>query len=223
VNATAFGQCPVPTPRWRAASQRASTYRRGLGNQNDVASHLKRHVRLSGVQLMVLHVIIVGGGFGGLSAARALRGAAVRVTLVDKRNYHLFRPMLYQVRRDCFRTMICKQALRYGRTMQSAWRQIARTTFPPRKALTQSFARCACPIVAECEHSGTISSREHATTTPQLFCLLMMLLHLAQSQFRRARFRTGHADFRTTSGNASTLARSAGGNHFETVRKPCGM
>ena len=46
---------------------------------------------------MMPHVIIVGGGFGGLSAARALRGAAVRVTLVDKRNYHLFRPMLYQV------------------------------------------------------------------------------------------------------------------------------
>ncbi|HEX4170440.1 MAG TPA: NAD(P)/FAD-dependent oxidoreductase [Bryobacteraceae bacterium] len=46
---------------------------------------------------MVPHVIIVGGGFGGLSAARALHGAAVRVTLIDKRNYHLFRPMLYQV------------------------------------------------------------------------------------------------------------------------------
>jgi NADH:ubiquinone reductase (H+-translocating) len=46
---------------------------------------------------MVPHVIIVGGGFGGLSAARALRGAPVRVTLIDKRNYHLFRPMLYQV------------------------------------------------------------------------------------------------------------------------------
>ncbi|MGH9529511.1 MAG: NAD(P)/FAD-dependent oxidoreductase [Terriglobales bacterium] len=46
---------------------------------------------------MVPHVIIVGGGFGGLSAARALRGAAIRVTLIDKRNYHLFRPMLYQV------------------------------------------------------------------------------------------------------------------------------
>ena len=45
---------------------------------------------------MAPHVIIVGGGFGGLSAARALRGAAVRVTLIDKRNYHLFRPMLYQ-------------------------------------------------------------------------------------------------------------------------------
>ena len=41
--------------------------------------------------------IIVGGGFGGLYAARALRGAPVNVTLIDKRNYHLFRPMLYQV------------------------------------------------------------------------------------------------------------------------------
>lgn len=46
---------------------------------------------------MVPHVVIVGGGFGGLSAARALRGVPLRVTLIDKRNYHLFRPMLYQV------------------------------------------------------------------------------------------------------------------------------
>jgi len=42
-------------------------------------------------------VVIVGGGFGGLNAARALAKAPVQVTLVDKRNYHLFRPMLYQV------------------------------------------------------------------------------------------------------------------------------
>ncbi len=42
-------------------------------------------------------VVIVGGGFGGLYAARALAGAPVAITLVDKRNYHLFRPMLYQV------------------------------------------------------------------------------------------------------------------------------
>jgi NADH dehydrogenase len=54
-------------------------------------------VQVSGIQVMLPHVIIVGGGFGGLSAARALRRAAVRVTLIDKRNYHLFRPMLYQV------------------------------------------------------------------------------------------------------------------------------
>ena len=42
-------------------------------------------------------VVIVGGGFGGLSAASALSNAPVSVTLIDKRNYHLFRPMLYQV------------------------------------------------------------------------------------------------------------------------------
>ena len=43
------------------------------------------------------HVVIVGGGFGGLNTARCLARAPVRVTLVDKRNYHLFRPLLYQV------------------------------------------------------------------------------------------------------------------------------
>ncbi len=43
------------------------------------------------------HVVIVGGGFGGLYAARALRSADVRVTLIDRRNHHLFQPLLYQV------------------------------------------------------------------------------------------------------------------------------
>jgi NADH dehydrogenase len=43
------------------------------------------------------HVVIVGGGFGGLDAARALRAAPVRVTLVDRRNHHVFQPLLYQV------------------------------------------------------------------------------------------------------------------------------
>ena len=43
------------------------------------------------------HVVIVGAGFGGLYAARALRRAPVRVTLIDRRNHHLFQPLLYQV------------------------------------------------------------------------------------------------------------------------------
>jgi NADH dehydrogenase len=42
-------------------------------------------------------VVIVGGGFAGLSAARGLARAPVRVTLVDRRNFHLFQPLLYQV------------------------------------------------------------------------------------------------------------------------------
>src|SRR5262245_20223563 len=43
------------------------------------------------------HVVIVGGGFGGLYAAKALRRVPVRVTLVDRRNHHTFQPLLYQV------------------------------------------------------------------------------------------------------------------------------
>src|SRR3954469_14531856 len=42
-------------------------------------------------------VVIVGGGFGGLYAAQALRHTPVDVTLLDRRNFHLFQPLLYQV------------------------------------------------------------------------------------------------------------------------------
>ena len=43
------------------------------------------------------HVVIIGGGFGGLSAARALRSANADVTVLDRTNHHLFQPLLYQV------------------------------------------------------------------------------------------------------------------------------
>jgi len=45
----------------------------------------------------VPHVVIVGGGFGGLYCARMLRNAPVRVTVIDRSNFHLFQPLLYQV------------------------------------------------------------------------------------------------------------------------------
>jgi NADH dehydrogenase len=43
------------------------------------------------------HVVIVGAGFGGLALAQELAGAAVRITIIDQRNHHLFQPLLYQV------------------------------------------------------------------------------------------------------------------------------
>ena len=43
------------------------------------------------------HVVIIGGGFGGLEVAKQLAGADVQVTLIDRRNHHLFQPLLYQV------------------------------------------------------------------------------------------------------------------------------
>src|SRR6202046_438243 len=45
----------------------------------------------------VPHVVIVGGGFGGLATAKALRNTPVHITLIDRSNHHLFQPLLYQV------------------------------------------------------------------------------------------------------------------------------
>ena len=46
---------------------------------------------------MAHRVVIVGAGFGGLNAAKGLKNADVEVTVIDKRNFHLFQPLLYQV------------------------------------------------------------------------------------------------------------------------------
>src|SRR5262245_10186548 len=43
------------------------------------------------------HIVILGAGFGGLTAAKALKNAPVQITLIDRHNYHLFQPLLYQV------------------------------------------------------------------------------------------------------------------------------
>src|SRR5262245_62466305 len=43
------------------------------------------------------HVVIVGGGFGGLAAAKALKKTPAKVILIDRTNHHLFQPLLYQV------------------------------------------------------------------------------------------------------------------------------
>ena len=42
-------------------------------------------------------IVVIGGGFGGLAAAQALKNAPVEITLIDRRNFHLFQPLLYQV------------------------------------------------------------------------------------------------------------------------------
>ena len=42
-------------------------------------------------------VVVIGGGFGGLRTVQGLRGAGVEITLIDRRNFHLFQPLTYQV------------------------------------------------------------------------------------------------------------------------------
>jgi NADH dehydrogenase len=48
-------------------------------------------------EIKLQQVVIIGGGFGGLHAAKGLRNSPFRVTLIDRRNFHLFQPLLYQV------------------------------------------------------------------------------------------------------------------------------
>ena len=60
-------------------------------------SHSHRTKTLNIHHRNLRRVVIIGGGFGGLEAAKALRNASVRVTLLDRQNHHLFQPLLYQV------------------------------------------------------------------------------------------------------------------------------
>jgi NADH:ubiquinone reductase (H+-translocating) len=55
------------------------------------------YLRMPSRDQPVPHVVVVGGGFGGIAAVRGLRWAACRITLIDRRNHYLFQPLLYQV------------------------------------------------------------------------------------------------------------------------------
>ena len=77
-------------------------------------------------------VVIIGGGFGGLNAARRLKGAAVDVTLVDRSNHHLFQPLLYQVATATVASTDITVPIRFGRsivstTSRSCWRRFPRS------------------------------------------------------------------------------------------------
>src|SRR5919205_3641722 len=67
------------------------------GTSGTVTRDEPRRMATDGRQAGAPRVVIVGSGFGGLYAARALATAPVQITLVDQRNYHLFQPLLYQV------------------------------------------------------------------------------------------------------------------------------
>jgi NADH:ubiquinone reductase (H+-translocating) len=58
------------------------------------------------------HVLVLGGGFGGVGAARQLKKAEVDVTVVDRNDYHTFQPLLYQVATDLLETAACGHPLR---------------------------------------------------------------------------------------------------------------
>lgn len=68
-----------------------------MKNDNEQRDMLKGDFSRQGLPSSRPRVVIVGAGFGGLQAARALRHAPVQITVIDHHNYHLFQPLLYQV------------------------------------------------------------------------------------------------------------------------------
>src|SRR5258706_1790372 len=85
--------------RAQAASKasRAADGRRRIGAQFEASWGCAEGLPAYNVRMREPRVAILGGGFGGLNAAKALRDAPVQVTLIDRRNHHLFQPLLYQV------------------------------------------------------------------------------------------------------------------------------
>jgi NADH dehydrogenase len=69
----------------------------GVGLATAVLWRARREARRRPARAGAPRVVVVGGGFAGLNAARALAGRPVHVTVVDRRNHHLFQPLLYQV------------------------------------------------------------------------------------------------------------------------------
>src|ERR1700735_4787768 len=58
------------------------------------------------------HIVVLGGGFGGLNLAKSLRNTTARITLIDRQNHHLFQPLLYQVATATLSTVEIAKPLR---------------------------------------------------------------------------------------------------------------
>src|SRR6266851_2706378 len=76
-------------------------------------------------------VVIVGAGFGGLEAAHRLAGAPVSITLIDRRNHHLFQPLLYQVATAALATFVMIGAGPTGVELAGTIAELAQDTLPP--------------------------------------------------------------------------------------------
>src|SRR5580693_8764300 len=82
----------------------------------DTYSRLRRHSKPEASRMTTAashRVVIVGAGFAGLEATFGLKGAPVGITLIDRRNHHLFQPLLYQVATASLSTSEIAWPIRY--------------------------------------------------------------------------------------------------------------
>lgn len=131
------------------------------------------------------HVVVVGGGFAGLSCIKGLRRAGVRITLVDQRNHHLFQPLLYQV------------ATTILPTSEIAWP--LRRLFKNRPEVTTLMAR-----VTDVDHRG--KEVVFADGTRMSFDTLVLATGARHSYFGRDEWEA-HAPGLKTLEDATTIRR----------------
>src|SRR6185437_15314280 len=84
---------PHPRPARRRDARRRGGLRRRRGPHASRGGSSRTRARI----LVSHRVVVIGGGFGGLNAIQSLRKADVEITLIDRRNFHLFQPLTYQV------------------------------------------------------------------------------------------------------------------------------
>jgi len=101
-------------------------------------------VRDLAVDTDIPRVVIVGGGFGGLYAARALAGAPLRLTVIDRRNHHLFQPLLYQVATAALNpadiAAPIRRVLRRQRNVEVVLAEVSGVDLPGRRVLLSDGA-----------------------------------------------------------------------------------
>jgi len=118
-------------------------------------------------------VLIVGGGFGGIEVARKLRGLPVQVTIIDRRNYHLFQPLLYQVATATLSPADIAQPIRKViREVENCRVVLAKARGVDLKAKRITFEKVAVPydwlvLAAGATHSY-FGNDEWATSAPGL-------------------------------------------------------
>ena len=112
------------------------------------------------VSIVLPHVVIIGGGFGGLYAARALRRAPVRVTVLDRRNHHVFQPLLYQVAMAALSPATSRR--RSGGFSGASG--TSRSCSPRSRAIDAATPSCSCSPTARCRYDYLIvaSGATHA-------------------------------------------------------------
>jgi NADH dehydrogenase len=117
-------------------------------------------------------VVIIGGGFGGLNAARGLTGPHLDVTLVDRTNHHLFQPLLYQVAAGILPPGLIAPALRSAvrsasnvRTLLADVHDIDLDAKTVRARRTT--ARSPCPTTASSWRPGPPTRTSARTTSPR--------------------------------------------------------